>query len=67
MDSPKPEPTVERDRLTFIRGRPDAICDVCLKPFKEHPAGDRAGVPRHYGRKPFLTRLCDGVLVKLGR
>jgi hypothetical protein len=67
MDNQNPEPTIERDRPTFIRARPDAICDVCTKPFKAHPLATEPDCLDDYERKPFLTRLCDGVLVKLGR
>ncbi len=67
MDSAKPEPIVERDRPMFIRGKADAICDVCLKPFKAHPMATEPECLDDYEHKPFLTRLCDGGLVKLGR
>jgi hypothetical protein len=67
MDSAKLEPTIERDRPAFIRGRADAICDVCLKSFKDHPLATEPECLDDYERKPFLTRLCDGALVKLGR
>jgi len=67
-NDPQPtEPTIERDRPAFVRGRPDALCDVCLKPFKLHPLATEPECLDDAEHKPFLTRLCDGALVKLGR
>jgi hypothetical protein len=66
MDDVTPEATIEYDRPTFTRGRPDAICGVCLKPFKSHPLASEPECLDDAANKPFLTRLCDGALVKLG-
>jgi hypothetical protein len=66
-DAPRPDPIVERDRPSFVRGRPDAICNVCLKPYARHPLATEPECLDDLEHKPFLTRLCDGALVKLGR
>lgn len=62
-----PERTVERDRPVFTRGRPDALCGVCLKPYAQHPLATEPECLDDLEHKPFLTRLCDDSLVKLGR
>jgi hypothetical protein len=62
-----PERTVELDRPAFTRGRPDALCGVCQKPYAHHPLATEPECLDDFEHKPFLTRLCDGALVKLGR
>lgn len=61
------DPTIERDRPSYTRGRADALCDVCLKRFDAHPLATEPECLDDANKQPFLRRLCDGALVKLGR
>lgn len=58
----------EHNDLSFRRASGDCVCDVCGKPYWKHPDAtepEALGNVDGDGLKPFLTRLCNGDLVKL--
>lgn len=58
------QPLVEPDPPEFYRASGEAICGTCLKKYREHPHATEANCLDGEGR-PFLRKICSGVLVKL--
>lgn len=52
---------VSKRVLDASRASGDAVCEVCTKYYRRHPDFRGAFFMEH----PYLTRLCDGSLVKL--